>query len=345
MDKDTPHATTRFHAQSHDKRFSSTRRKIIHRFATIAVSAIVGPDIVHANTRAAKLISLEPGAQTDSIARLVQPIMGQSLGQELYVENHGGAGGRIAARIVATSRPDGLTMGVGGANNLVLAGLIGRDIGYDPKRDFTLICSLARVPFALGVQTALPIHNVADLVQYARASPGKLNFGSAGVGGSSHLAIEAIAQHYQLDMLHVPYRGSSVATNELVGGRIDVVATDLNRLLPLAKSGKLRIIALTGSTRTKSAANIATLHEQGLTGFYLDPWYGLYGPNGLEKNTIDRWTRAAIDAFNDKATLARSEIVGIELVPPSAETLTQWIEKDRARYGSLAGKLDLRSMQ
>jgi tripartite-type tricarboxylate transporter receptor subunit TctC len=195
------------------------------------------------------------------------------------------------------------------------------------------------------VQTTLPIHDIADLVRYARANPGKLNFGSAGVGGSSHLALEAIAQHYQIDLLHVPYRGSSLATNELIAGRIDVVATDLNRLLPLSKAGKLRIIALTGSARAKSATNIATLHEQGLTGFYLDPWYGLYGPKGLDKEIANRWTRAAIDAYNDKSTQARADAVGVELVPPSAQTLAKWIDSDRTRYSTLAGKLDLRSMQ
>jgi tripartite-type tricarboxylate transporter receptor subunit TctC len=336
---------TRIRVLSLDKQFSVRRRGIVRAFAATAAAAFVAPAFVRANARAAKLISLEPGAQTDSVARLLQPPMEQSLGQEVYVENHGGAGGRIAARIVASSRPDGLTMGVGGANNLVLAGFIGRDIGYDPKQDFTFVCSLARIPFAIGVQTILPIRNIADLVRYARANPGKLNFGSAGVGGSSHLALEAIAQHYRLDLLHVPYRGSSLATNELVGGRIDVVATDLNRLLPLAKADKLRIIALTGSSRAKSAAHIETLHEQGLSGFHLDPWYGLYGPKGLDKEIVNRWTRAAVDAFNDKATQARAEAAGVELVPPSAETLANWIENDRLRYSALAGKLDLRSMQ
>jgi tripartite-type tricarboxylate transporter receptor subunit TctC len=325
---------------------SLSRRKVLQWVATSGGIAGLNASIsASGNARAAKLISLEPGAQTDSVARLVQPVIEQSLGQEVYIENHGGAGGRIAARIVATARADGLTMGVGGANNLVLAGLIGRDIGYDPRQDFSFICSLARIPFALGVQATLPIHNIGDLVRYARSNPSKLTFGSAGVGGSSHLAVEAIAQHYQLDLLHVPYRGSSLATNDLVAGRIDIVATDLNRLLPLAKGDKLRIIALTGSARAKSAPNITTLHEQGLSGFYLDPWYGLYGPKGLDQDTMVRWTRAATAAYNDKATQARADAIGVELVRPSAETFATWIESDRSRYSALANKLDFRSMQ
>jgi tripartite-type tricarboxylate transporter receptor subunit TctC len=327
---------------------SSARRTLLKFSAKAAAAAAlcsVAASTVRANPRTTRLIALEPGAQSDNVARLFQPVMERSLGQEVIVENHGGAGGRIGARLVAISKADGHTLGVGGANNLVLAGLIGRDIGYDPTQDFTFIGSLARMPFAVGVHPALPIHDIAGLIRFARANPGRLNFGSAGIGGSSHLALEAIAQHHQIDLLHVPFRGSSHATNELVGGRIDVVATDLHRLLPLAAGNKLRVIALTGSTRAKSAPHIPTLHEQGLTGFYLDPWYGLFGPKNLDRSIGVRWLAAAHDAFNDRTTQARAEATGIEMVVPSAETLVKWIESDRARYGQLAKKLDLRSIQ
>jgi tripartite-type tricarboxylate transporter receptor subunit TctC len=298
-----------------------------------------------ASARAVRLIAQEPGAQTDSIARLLLPTLSAALKQDIVVENHGGAGGRIAARIVATAAPDGETIGIGGANNLVLAGLLGRDIGYDPTRDFTHICAVARVPFAVAVRASLEIHSVDALVRHARANPGKLTFGSAGVGGSSHLAIEAIAQHFQLDLLHVPFRGSSLATHEVIAERIDLVATDLNRVLPLAKAGKLRLLAATGATRAKLAPGLPTLHEQGLGGFYLDPWYGLYAPKRIDQALAARWQAAMQEAFLDRATQTRAEAAGIELVQPQSGTLLTWIETDLNRFRTLARRLELQSVQ
>jgi tripartite-type tricarboxylate transporter receptor subunit TctC len=298
-----------------------------------------------ASARAIRLIAQEPGAQTDSIARLILPALTTAFKQDIVVENHGGAGGRIAARIVATANPDGETVGIGGANNLVLAGLLGRDIGYDPTRDFTHICAVARVPFAVAVRASLAIHSIDELVRHARANPGKLTFGSAGVGGSSHLAVEAIAQNFQLDLLHVPFRGSSLATHEVVAERIDLVATDLNRVLPLAKAGKLRLLAATGATRAKLAPALPTLHEQGLSGFYLDPWYGLYAPKRIDPAVAARWQAAMQEAFLDRATQTRAEAAGIELVQPQSGTLLTWIETDLNRFRTLARRLELQSVQ
>jgi tripartite-type tricarboxylate transporter receptor subunit TctC len=320
-----------------------SRRALLSSIMSTLATSLVADQAWAA--RAIRLIAQEPGAQTDTVARTILPALESAMRQEIVIENHGGAGGRIAARTVATASPDGMVVGLGGANNLVLAGLLGRDIGYDPGKDFSFICSVARIPFAIAVRSSLPLADLDDWVKYARAHPGKLTFGSAGVGGSSHLAVEAVAQHFQLSLLHIPFRGSSLATNEVVAERIDIVATDLHRLLPLAKSGKVRIIAVTGSARSKHAPNVATLHEQGLTGFYLDPWYGLYGPRGIDPTMATRWRAAVSEAQSDKATIARAEAASIELVSPSFDTLTRWIDVDRARFRELAKKIDLTTSQ
>ncbi len=320
-----------------------SRRELLRLLGSACAAATICYP-VRAN-RAIRLIAQEPGSQTDTVARVLLPALEAAMRNEIVIENHGGAGGRIAARNVATAAPDGMTVGLGGANNLVLAGLLGRDIGYDPAKDFSFISAVARIPFAIAVRASLPVNDLQECVKYARAHPGKVTFGSAGVGGSSHLAVEAVAQHFQLNLLHVPYRGSSLATNEVVAERIDIVATDLHRLLPLAKSGKVRIIAVTGQLRSKLTPQVATLHEQGLNGFYLDPWYGLYVARGLDAAIGSRWRAALGEAMADKATIARADATHMELVPPSAETLFRWIENDRTRYRELARKIDLASTQ
>jgi tripartite-type tricarboxylate transporter receptor subunit TctC len=296
-------------------------------------------------SRAIRLIALEAGAQTDTVARTYLPAFMQALGQDVFIENHGGAGGRIAARLVAQALPNGLTVGIGGANNLVLASLLERDAGYDPATDFTYLCALARIPFAVAVRGALDVHDLPHLVAAARRHPGALNFGTAGAGGSSHLAVAAIAQHFGVDLLHVPFRSSALAMQEMVAGRIDVVATDLARLLPLARTDKVRIIGVTGARRSSAAPSIPTLAEQGFTGFHIDPWYGAYGPKQMDAAAARRLVDAFTSAHNDADVRRRAEGAGLELLPPNRETLKALVADDLRRYSALLTRLDLRKSQ
>ena len=219
---------------------SRSRRQMLQILSGAAVVTATAPvrrafaDNDSPNSRTLKIIAQEAGAQTDTVARIFLPALARALNQDVIVENHGGAGGRIAARMVAKASADGNTVGLGGGNNLVLATLLNRDAGYDVGRDFRLIAGLARIPFALAVRNELPVNDINGLVTYAKRRPGKLSYGSAGIGGSSHLTVAMIAHHFQLEMIHVPYRGSNLATTELIADRIDVVATDLARLIPYA---------------------------------------------------------------------------------------------------------------
>jgi tripartite-type tricarboxylate transporter receptor subunit TctC len=317
---------------------------ISHRRRT-ALKAILGVTVVSATAtaqasanRSIRVITLEAGSQTDTIARAFLPALESHLGQDLFVENHGGAGGRIAARMVAQAS-DGHTIGIGGANNLVLAALLGKEIGYDPARDFAYVAALARVPFAIAVRSELAVSNVAELLDRARRAERELTFGSAGVGGSSHLAIAALAHARSLSLLHIPFRGSNLATHEVAAGRVDMVATDLARLLPLAEAKKIRIIAVTGSARDPRVPEIATLSEQGLSGLYLDPWYGLYGPRGMPVELRERLTRAAAACSTDRGVLERTKAAGIALLPPTRQALESLILADTSRYKPLIAAL------
>jgi tripartite-type tricarboxylate transporter receptor subunit TctC len=274
-----------------------------------ALAALGSPRRALANEqRPIRLIALEPGAQTDTVARLFAPAMERALKQEIVIENHGGAGGRIAARTVAQAAPDGLTLGMAGANNLVLAGFLKRDIGYDTERSFTHVAALARVPFAIGVRPDLGLTDLKDLVARARAQPEVLNYGTAGVGGSSHLALLAVERQFGVRLTHIPYRGSNLATAEMLAGRIDVVATDLARLLPHAAAGKLRIVALTGRRRSPLAA---------------------------------RLTAAVQESAGDGELKRQLEARGMETLTPTPAALQALIRDDRRRFATLVERMDL----
>lgn len=303
-----------------------------------AASALIG------GSRPIRLVVLEPGGQSDSVARTFEPTLEKALGRDIVVENHGGAGGRIGARLVARAEPDGMTIGVGGANNLVIAGLLKRDIGYDPTRDFTYIAALVSVPFAVGVRVDLGVSTLAELIERARRRPGVLTYGTASVGGSSHLAMAAIEEFFGIELLHVPFRGSTQALNELAAGRIDIVATDLSQLLALAGDRKLCIIAATGSERARAMPEVPTLAEQGMAGFRLEPWYGLYGPAGLPEEFAQQLRSAIAQAQRDPGLVQRIEFRGLQLLPPTEAALRGLIENDRTRYRPLVEKLGLNSM-
>lgn len=296
-------------------------------------------------SRALKLIAQEAGGQSDTVARVFVPALARVLNQDVVIDNHGGAGGRIAARMVAKASADGNTIGFGGGNNLVLATLLDRDPGYDVDHDFRMLAGIARVPFAIGVRNELPIDDVDQLVAYARRHPGKLTYGSAGVGGSSHLTVAMIAHHYGVNMVHVPFRGSNLATTELIADRIDVVATDLVRLIPFARDGRLRIIAVTGSRRSARWPQAATLHEQGLRGFYLEPWYGMYAPRGLGDGRAEQLEAALVQAQLATDTRERADAAGIEFLTPNRQTLIGLIASDRARYAPLVAAMQLKAGQ
>jgi tripartite-type tricarboxylate transporter receptor subunit TctC len=316
------------------------RRRVLAALGA-AGPALLGTRTAAATGRAIRLVALEPGAQTDTVARVFAPAMERALGQEIVIENHGGAGGRIAARIVAQAAPDGLTLGMGGANNLVLAGFLKRDIGYDPERSFTPIAALARVPFAIGVRHELGLGDLAALVARARAQPEALNYGSAGIGGSSHLAMLAVERHFGVRLTHVPYRGSSLAALEMLAGRIDVVATDLSRLLPHAAAGRVRIVAVTGARRSARAPEVSTMAEQGMVGFHLEPWYGLVAPAGLSPAQATRLATAVQAAQADFELRREIEARGMETLTPTADTLVALARGDRMRFAPLVERLDL----
>lgn len=310
------------------------RRKFLGHMAAVALAALAAPAFAQAG-RTVRLLALQPGGPSDLLARALAPGFAEALGESVVVENRGGAGGSIAAQMALRGEPDGRTLLVGGANNMVMAPLLSRSADYDPYRDFAVVSPLATVPYALAASPHLGVSDLAGLVAAVRAAKQPLSAGSGGVGGSSHVAAELLFQRLAQPFLHVPYKGALLAMQEMVAGRIDLVATDLPVLLPLARDGKLRIVGVTGSQRSALAPDIRTLAEQGLTGFRIEPWYALFCRAEAARARVQALAAAVRRVGEDPAYLLQLQRIGFDLWNDSAQGVAALMKLERERGQAL----------
>jgi tripartite-type tricarboxylate transporter receptor subunit TctC len=217
------------------------------------------------------------GGATDVIARIVGPKLGEQLGQSIVIDNRAGANSNLGAELVARSPADGYTLYVFTIANTINASLYDK-LGYDPLKDFEPIGLMAKIPNILVVNEKLPIKSVADYLQFAKDSPQGITFASSGSGSSIHLSGEMFKMTARLNMLHVPYRGSAPAINDLLGGQVQSMFDNTPSALPHVRGGKLRAIAITSAQRSPLLPDVPTLAESGFPGFDVQSWFGLAAP-------------------------------------------------------------------
>ena len=296
-------------------------------------------------TRPIHIVVAEPGTQSDAMGRAIAPTLTRMLGQPVVVDNQGGAGGTIAAQRVAQARADGYTLLIGGVNNVVLATLVRTNLSYTPTTDLLPLGGIARVPYGIGITPKIPADSLTEFLAYARAHPGELSFGSSGTGSSSQLAIELLKARIGLDMLHVPYRGTTSALPDLIGGRIQVMASDLSLLLPQAKAGRIRLVAVTGAKRAEASPETPTVAEQGLPGYAIEPWYGLFAPAGIPKDLEDSLSRALAEALRSDEVTRQLLAQGYEPFPVSGDALRAFAVEETTKYTDLIDIAGLRNSQ
>jgi tripartite-type tricarboxylate transporter receptor subunit TctC len=282
--------------------------------------------------RPIKIVVAEAGAQSDVMARAIAPSLERALGQSVVIDNRGGAGGTIGAQRVVQARADGYTLLVGGVNNVVLATLLRPDLSYAPATDLVPLGGIARVPYGVAIASHIPAANLAEFIAYARAHPGDLSFASSGTGSSSQLAIELLKSRAALDILHVPYRNTVTAIPDLVSGRIDVLAADLALLMRQAKQGTIRLIAVTGARRADSMPELPTVAEQGVPGYAIEPWSGLFAPAGIPPDVADTLSRALADALRSDDVRKQFATQGYEPLELSGKRLRLLMEAETIKY-------------
>lgn len=230
------------------------------------------------------VVGFLPGGPSDTIARVVGAKLGDALGQPVIVDNRAGAGGNVSADIVADAPPDGHTILLGTGGPLVIAPIIGQKVGFDPDKDFAPISTLGGSMSILAAHPSLPVSNVKDLIALARAKPGEINYASSGVGTANHLTAELLASMAKIKLTHVPYKGSGAALPALIGGEVKLGFGPLLPAIPHVKAGRLKGLGVSGIKRASAAPDVPTIAEQGLPGFHVDSWYGVFVPAKTPKN-------------------------------------------------------------
>jgi|HubBroStandDraft_6_1064221.scaffolds.fasta_scaffold241224_1 tripartite-type tricarboxylate transporter receptor subunit TctC len=258
-------------------------------------SALCAAPPLHAQTfpdRPVKVIvAYPPGGPTDTIARIATQGIVEQLGQNMFIENIAGAGGRIGARDVARAAPDGYTLLLGGSNDNTIAPVLYKNLDYDPIKDFVPVSAVATDSNAIVVNPEVPVHTLAELVSYTKANPGKLTSGAT-LGIAPHLMLEFIRVRTGADMVFVPYKGAAPAIADVLGNHIQVNASAKSVLLPLIKDGKLRALAVSSAERWPELPDVPTLRESGLDGFPTAVWFVLMAPAGTPPAVITRLNEA-----------------------------------------------------
>ncbi len=233
------------------------------------------------------LVGFPVGGAADILARLHAVRLQEALGQSVVVDNRGGAGGVIATEIAARAAPDGYTLLFTSLPHVINPALYGK-VGYDPIRDFQPVTLLVNVPLLMAVSTNFPAKTVKDVIALAKASPGRLNYGSGGNGSTSHLAMEMFKSMAGVDIQHIPYKGTGPAITDLIAGQLNLTIASVVPLIPQVRAGKLRPLAVTGRARSGALPDVPTIAESGVPGYDMTNWFGIVAPAGLPRPILTR---------------------------------------------------------
>lgn len=278
------------------------------------------------------VVPFPPGGVTDIVGRLLAQKLGEALGQQVIVENRGGAAGAIGAVAVAKSAPDGYTLLMATATHAINATLVPNS-GFDLVKDVAPVSLAASVPLLLAVHPGVPAKDVKDLVAFAAARPSQVNFASGSTGSASHLAGEMLKSMAKVDMVHVPYKGGSLGIQDLVGGQVQLMFENMPSILPFVQAGKLRGIAVTGSRRSPAAPELPTMIESGYAGFEAGSWYGLFAPAGTPREITARLNADMVKALRTPETRKLLAQQGAEVIGNSEAEFAAFIQAEIAKWG------------
>jgi len=268
--------------------------------AMLGLAAAANPAAVGAQAYPAKpvrlMVPFVPGGNTDIIARVVAPEMSKALGQQLVIENRGGAGSTIGTEVVAKSPPDGYTLLLVSAAHVINPAMI-KKLPYDSIRDFAPISVVADVPTAFAIHPTLPVKNVKEFIALAKARPGQLNYSTAGRGTVGHLSAELLSSIAQIKMVHIAYKGTGQSITDLIAGHVQLQFSSMPAVINHARAGKLRLLAQTGEKRSAAAKDVPTMLESGVKGFVVSSGFGLLAPAGTPRPVIDRVHGALLKAL------------------------------------------------
>lgn len=296
------------------------------------MSVVTGAQAAFPEKPITVVVPFPPGGSTDAIARALGPKISARLGKPWIVDNRPGATGAIGASVVKRAAPDGHTLMAASIAVYAMNQWLQKGLAYDPARDFDLLTVAVRAPNVLVAHPKLPINSVAELIAYSKKHPGKLSFASSGNGSSDHLTAELFWQKSGTSGLHVPYKGGAPAITDLLGGQTDVSFVNINTALPYIKTGRLKVLAVTGERRAAILPKVPTLAETGVPGVDIYSWQAFAAPKGLPKDVKAKLHGAIVGALNEPDIKAKLVEQGFEVVANSPEQFVQFQLAEQARW-------------
>ncbi|AMO24951.1 tripartite tricarboxylate transporter substrate-binding protein [Ramlibacter solisilvae] len=283
------------------------------------------------------VVPFAAGGPTDVVARTLGASMTKSLGQTVVVENKLGAGGTIAAGYVARATPDGYTFFIH-HNGMATSTALYRKLSYNALADFEYVSQAVEVPMTLLARKDFPASNLSELVAYVKANQAKINLANAGLGAVSQLCGLLLERELGVKLTAVPFQGTAPAMNALLAGQVDVLCDQTTQTIPQIKAGNVKFYGVTTKNRIKALPDAPTLDEQGLKGFELVVWHGIYAPKGTPKPVLDKMNQAVRAALKDPAVIQRMADLGAEIVPDSKltpESLQVWLKSEIDKWGPI----------
>lgn len=287
------------------------------------------------------IIPFAPGGGTDIIGRLIGQDMTESMGQPVVVDNRGGSGGVVGTNIMAKSDPDGYTISLCSLG-FAYAPAIYAKLPYDSEKDIAPIVQVASQPFVYSVHPSLPVTNMKQLVALAKAKPGSIHFGSGGAGGASHLGTELLKHMMGIDMTHVPYKGTGPALTAMMSGEIQMQLIGASSIVPVMKTGRLRVLAVAGGKRSPAMPEVPTVIESGIPGYVFDVWYGMLAPGKTPRAIVNRLNAEMNKALKNPQLIQRFAAAGLDAAGGTPEAFEKLIRSEIPRWRKVAAAANIK---
>jgi tripartite-type tricarboxylate transporter receptor subunit TctC len=288
------------------------------------------------------IVPFPPGGSADILARAIGQKAGEGLGQSLVVENRPGAGTAIGAEALAKSAPDGYAVMIGTVSSHAINPALTPKLPFDPVKDFTPISLVAAIPFAMVVHPSVPAKTVQEFVELARARPGTLNYSSAGSGTSNHLAGELLRSMTGIDIVHIPYKGSAPALNDLIAGQVSMMFDLVLTAAPHVRSGAVRGLAVTGAQRSSALPGLPTVAESGIPGYEVSAWFGIFAPAGVPQPVVQRLNAEFVKALQQPDLRQRLASQGAEPLTSTPAEFSAYLRAEIEKWATVVKKAGMK---
>lgn len=308
--------------------------------SALTIASAMAQDASSWPDKAIKLIvPFQAGSGTDVPARILADHLGRELGQPVVVENRPGASGTIGTTAVAQADADGYTFGIGTATTHTVVPTMETGTSYDPVEDFVPVAILGVTPYVFVVYPGLGFENVDDLISAAAAEPGRMNYGSAGIGSLAHLAAADFAARSEIDLVHIPYQASAESVTDLISGRLDMQFATLAPMLPNIRAGQVQALAISSAERSPALPDVPTVAESGIEGYEAGLWMAIFGPSGTDPEVVAKFNEAVNTVIEGAAREALLE-QGLQLTAQTPEQVGELVSSDLVRWASVIETLE-----